>query len=372
MTESSHSQQSTKRTLQIAGRSLGDHAPCFITFEAGPTHDGVETAIRLVREAAYSGADAVKFQIFDADKLVQDKKQHFQYSVLVDKDTNETKEISEPLYDILKRRQLTHAEWKKVKSEADSLGIAFFATVGFEEDLCLLQDIGCHSVKIASADVNHFPLLRLAARSGMNVQIDTGNAELDEIVQAVSFLESQGCNSIIIHQCPSGYPARIPSICLNMIKSLKKVFPRYPIAYSDHTPDADMDIAAVALGANLIEKTITFDRCTPSVEHIFSLEPADMRSFIKRIRDVELALGSPSRTLTVEQKHKRALLRRGSYLVRDVSAGDLVQLDDITFRRPCRGLAPDVLDSYVAQGCIYSQNLVSGTELFPEHISSNP
>ena len=227
-------------------------------------------------------------------------------------------------------------------------------------------------MKIASADVNHFPLLRLAAKSGMNVQIDTGSAELEEIRQAVSFLESQGCKSIIIHQCPSGYPARIPSICLNMIRSLKEEFPRYPIAYSDHTPDADMDIAAVALGVNLIEKTITFDRCTPSVEHIFSLEPADMRPFIKRIRDVELALGSPSRTLTDEQKHKRSLLRRGAYLVRDVSAGDLVRLEDLSFRRPCRGLAPDDLDSYVVQGCTYSENLSSGTELFPEHISRNP
>ena len=90
------------------------------------------------------------------------------------------------------------------------MGIAFFATVGFEEDLFLLQDIGCHSVKIASADVNHFPLLRLAAKSGMNVQIDTGSAELEEIRQSVSFLESQGCKSIIIHQCPSGYPAVFP------------------------------------------------------------------------------------------------------------------------------------------------------------------
>ena len=95
-----------------------------------------------------------------------------------------------------------------------------------------------------------------------------------------------------------------------------------------------------------------------------------MEAFIKRIRDVDL--GSPSRTLTDEQKHKRSLLRRGAYLVRDVSAGDLVRLEDLSFRRPCRGLAPDDLDSYVVQGCTYSENLSSGTELFPEHISRNP
>lgn len=362
-------QHQTRRTLEIAGRSIGDGHPCFITYEAGPTHDGVETAIRLVQEAANAGADAIKFQIFDADKLVQDKNQHFQYSILLDKETNAIKEVSEPLYDILRRRQLTHDEWRKVKEVADSLGVAFFATIGFEEDLCLLKDIGCHSVKIASADVNHFPLLRLAARSGLNVQIDTGSSELSEIAKAVSFLESEGCNSIIIHQCPSGYPARIPSICLNMIQALKDAFPQYPIAYSDHTPEADMDIAAVALGASLIEKTITFDRCTPSVEHIFSLEPADMRSFIQRIRDVELALGTASRVLTSEQKDKRSRIRRGAYLVKDVSAGDQVSLDDLMFMRPCNGLAPDVLDQLIINGCCYAEDLKSGSQLFSNNVS---
>jgi len=362
---------STARQLKIADHWIGDGHPCFVTYEAGPTHDGVDTAIALVKEAAIAGANAIKFQIFDADKLVQDKSQLFTYSILKDVNTGEQEEISEPLYDILRRRQLSHSDWRKVKAVADSYSLAFFATIGFEEDLELLQEINCHSVKIASADVNHFPLLRLAAQSGLNIQIDTGSSELSEIVRAVDFLESQGCNSIIIHQCPSGYPARIPSICLNMIKTLRDAFPKYPIAYSDHTPEADMDIAAVAMGANLIEKTITFNRCTPSVEHIFSLEPPDMRSFIKRIRDIELALGSSSRMLSDEQKKNRSLIRRGAYLLKDVTAGEQVNLDDLLFRRPCNGLAVDILDELITSGCQYTKNLKSGSELFSENVSRN-
>ena len=242
------------RSVEFGSASVGDGSPCFIVFEAGPTHNGVESALRLVEEASAAGAQAIKFQIFNADDLVADKNQLFSYSILKDKNTGELEDISEPLYDILKRRQLSKAEWVRVKNHSDKYGLAFFATVGFESDLDLLRQLKCDSVKIASADVNHFPLLRLVARSGMSVQLDTGNADIDEITQAVNVLESEGCTDIIIHQCPSGYPAHLQSICLRMITTLRSVFPNYPIAYSDHTPEADMDIAAVALGANLIEK----------------------------------------------------------------------------------------------------------------------
>ena len=353
MTQQPQSPQQTNRSLRIAGRSLGDGHPCFITYEAGPTHDGVETAIRLVQEAAKAGADAVKFQIFDADKLVEDKKQLFQYSILKNKETNEMTEVSEPLYEILRRRQLTHDEWRKVKSVADSLGLAFFATIGFEDDLNLLLELNVHSVKIASADLDHYPLLRLAARSGLNVQIDTGSSDLSEISDAVYLLESEGCNSIIIHQCPSGYPARLESICLKMIPSLRQLFPAYPIAYSDHTPDADMDIAAVALGANLVEKTITLDRCTPSVEHIFSLEPHEMTTFIHRIRSLELAMGSSERHISNAQIKQRKLLRRSPYLLSPANSGDSLESLSVQFRRPQVGMSPKEFDEMRLIGDYY-------------------
>ena len=357
------------RSVDFGSASVGDTSPCFIVFEAGPTHDGVKTAMRLVDEAALAGAQAIKFQIFNADELVADKCQTFAYSVLKDKVTGELENIEEPLYDILRRRQLTKDEWFQVKSRADSHGLAFFATIGFESDLELLRELNCDSVKIASADVDHFPLLRLAARSGMSVQIDTGNADIEEIKRAVDVLESEGCYDIIIHQCPSGYPARLPSICLNMISTLRSTFPRYPIAYSDHTPEADMDIAAVAIGANLIEKTITLDRCTRSVEHVFSLEPCDMKSFISRIRDVEVALGSDLRVLNDEQKNARKLLRRSPYLLSSAPVGTPISSLKIRFSRPGLGLTPPEWESLLQQNAKLSVDLHAGQMILSEHLS---
>jgi sialic acid synthase SpsE len=360
--------QRGNRLIEIAGRSIGDEHPCFVTYEAGPTHDGVEMAVRLVQEAARAGADAVKFQIFDADRLVADRQQLFSYSILRDRATGDLEEVSEPLYNILQRRCLEPEQWRSVKAEADACGLAFFATIGFEEDLALLLELGCHSVKIASADVNHAPLLRLAARSGLNVQLDTGNAEIEEIDEAVKLLEMEGCDSIIIHQCPSGYPARLPSICLRMIQTLRERFPAYPIAYSDHTPEADMDIAAVALGANLVEKTITLDRCTPSVEHVFSLEPAEMRGFIERLRDVETALGSPDRRLSEDQKHKRVLVRRSPYAKASASAGlPLAQLP-VEFRRPGTGLTPVEWEAACESGALLSKDVQATQQIGQEHL----
>ena len=145
---------------------------------AGPTHDGLESAKALVTMAAEAGADAVKFQIFDPDRLVADRKQMFSYDILVDRDSGETETIEEPLYDILKRRCLEESQWLELKAHSDSLGLAFFGTIGFEEDLDLLVRMKCDSVKIASADVNHIPLIRKAAATGMCLQLDTGNATL--------------------------------------------------------------------------------------------------------------------------------------------------------------------------------------------------
>lgn len=326
--------------FHIGQRDVGDGAPCFITFELGATHDGFDSAKRLIKHAAEAGGDAVKVQIFDPDRLVADKSQLFSYQVLKDKNTGELETVEEPLYEILTRRYLAPDQWRELKAYSDSLGIAFFATAAFDEDVELLESIGCHSVKIASADVNHWPLIRRAARTGMCIQLDTGMSTLGEVEAAVDEIRSQGNENIIIHQCPSGYPARLQSIHLNIIPTLKRMFP-YPVAFSDHTPGHDMDIAAVALGANLVEKTITEDRMTRSVEHVMSIEPEAMRSFVHAIRDLEIAMGDSRRELDQEEKNRRTRVRRSLFLTSDAQAGQKLMDCGIEFRRPGHGIPPD-------------------------------
>jgi len=327
-------------TVTFGKRQVGGGAPCFITFEAGPTHNGLESAKRLVSLAAEAGGDAVKFQILDPDRLVADKSLPFSYEVLADRATGKTETVTEPLYDILARRAMSYDEWRALKRHADRCGVAFFATAGFPDEIDLLEELKCDSIKIASADVNHLPLIRRAAESGMCIQLDTGNSSIGEIEAAVDLIRETGNENIIIHHCPSGYPARLESINLNVIPTLKRMFP-YPIAYSDHTPGWEMDVAALALGADLIEKSITEDRATRSIEHIFSLEPADMAAFLRTIREVEQAMGTNRRVLHPEEKKKRLAARRSICAARELAKGYVLTEADLDYRRPGRGIPPD-------------------------------
>jgi sialic acid synthase SpsE len=326
-------------------RPIGDGNACFITFEAGPTHSGLDSANQLASLAAEAGADAIKFQIVDADRLVADRAQTFSYDILVDRG-NETKEtVSEPLYDILKRRMMTSKEWRELKRHCDSLGLAFFATVTFDDELALVSELRCDTVKIASADINHLPFIRNAARTGLNVQIDTGNATIGEVEAAVDVIRAEGAGGVIIHHCPPGYPAIPSAVNLRVIPTLKRLF-GVPIAYSDHSPGWDMALAALALGANLIEKTITFDRTTRSPEHMFSLEPAGAKAFVQSIRTVESALGGPRRIMTAEERRRRNAVRRSTFLMEDAAAGTPIGRLSVEFRRPGWGLGPDEFERF--------------------------
>jgi sialic acid synthase SpsE len=332
------------RLVKIGAREVGDGAPVFVVFEAGPTHDGVESAKALISHAARAGAHAIKFQIVDPDRLVADRRQPFSYEVLIDRESGKTETVVEPLYDILMRRVLSKDQWREVKAHSDREGLAFFATVTFEDEVALLSELGCHSIKIASGDVNHYPLIRLAARTGMCLQLDTGNSSLGEIEAAVDVIRSEGNESIIIHQCPSGYPAHLDSINLRIIQTLRQMFP-YPVAFSDHTPGNVMDIAAVAMGANLVEKTITLDRMTRSVEHVMSIEPAEMARFVSTIADLQRAMGSPRRILHPAENAKRLSVRRSVFLDAPVEAGQRLHDARVLFRRPGYGLAPDQFEA---------------------------
>jgi N,N'-diacetyllegionaminate synthase len=332
-----------QKIVSFGDKKIGDGHPCFIVLEAGPTHDGMKSAKELVRLAAEAGADAVKFQILDPDRLVADKKQMFTFDILVNRETGETKTVQEPLYDLLKRRSMSKDEWRELKKYSDSLGLAFFATVGFEDEVELLEELKCDSIKIASSDVNHLPLIRRAAKSGICIQLDTGNSTLGDIERAVDVIRAEGNENIIIHQCPSGYPARLDSVNLQIIRTLKQMF-GYPAAYSDHVPGWEMDIAAVAMGANMVEKTITLDRTTPSVEHIMSLEPSEMQAFVKIIRDVETAMGQPRRIMSAEEQKKRFTYRRSIFLSEPVKAGQKLSQAKVEFRRPGFGIGPDMYD----------------------------
>ncbi len=181
--------------------------------------------------------------------------------------------------------------------------------------------------------------------------MDTGSATIGEIETAVDVIREAGNENIIIHHCPSGYPARLDSINLNVIPTLKRMFP-YPIAYSDHTPGWEMDVAALALGADLIEKSITEDRTIRSVEHMFSLEPSEMAGFIRTIREVEQAMGTNRRILHEAERKRRAGVRRSICAARALPNEHVLAETDLDYRRPGHGIPPDQYDLLIGKRLI--------------------
>lgn len=346
--------------ISLGNRDVGDGLPVFIVFEAGPTHTGLDSAKELSSHAREAGADAIKFQITDHDRLIQDRGLMFSYNIL--NENGQMEPVSEPLYDIWERRYMPPEDWKALKAHCDQIGLNFFATIFSPEDVDLVVEMGCHSIKIASQDTNYQDLIEYAAGKGLPVQLDTGGSSLGEVERAVDWLLEAGNDQILINHCPSGYPAHAESIHLRMIGTYKKIFP-YPVAFSDHTPGWRMDVAAVAVGANIVEKTITLDRTQRSCEHLMSLEPPEMREFVEIIREVETAMGSERRALTAEQRAKREDTRRSAYLVRDVRAGEPLRREDFEFRRPGYGIKPHEYRRFL--GLHYKEDIEAGHMLKP-------
>lgn len=349
-----------KKSIKIGDALVGNGAPVHIVFEAGQTHTGFDNAKELIKTAKEAGANAIKFQIYETERLITSLDIPDEYDILVDKKTGEIKTIKEPIFDSLKRHEFSLEQIKQLKDYADSHAITFFATVCFPEEVEFLYDIGVHAFKICSGDVNHHPFLRYVAQKGAPVIIDTGSSTLGEVEKAVDIIRSEGNEKIIINHCPTGYPARLDSINLQTITTLKQMF-EYPIAFSDHTPGWDMDIAAVALGVDMIEKTITSDRTYPDAEHIMSVETKDAKKMVSAIRELEIALGSPRPIWTKKQKEDTLQKRRSIFLKRTLHPGDMITEDCIDFKRPGTGILAEYTD--IVLGRRVTQEIESHTML---------
>jgi sialic acid synthase SpsE len=324
----------------------------YIVLEVGPTHYGLDSAKKLVKAAKDACANAVKFQFLHADRLIADKSVMFEYAYLERNAEGNERFVSttERLYDILKRRELARDEWRDLKRYCDETGIPLLLTATYNDEVdFLIDELKLGSIKINSSDINEIGFIRYCASKGVNIQIDTGNADIWEIERAVTVAEEEGCKNIIIHHCPSGYPARLESIHLNMIKTLKTIFPNYSIAFSDHSPGWEMDVAAVALGADMVEKTITLDRTIRSCEHSFSLEPEEAKRFVKSIRSLETAHGSTRRTMPYEMKKKRKSTRRSPYALKDMGAGCIIAEIDFECKRPGYGITSEEFKFFVGK-----------------------
>jgi len=316
--------------------SIGPNFPCFVIAEAGVNHNGdLELARRLVDVAAEAGADAVKFQTFRADRLVSPTAPKAAYQ-------RQTTDAGESQLDMLRRLELSPAAHRELNDYCRQRGLIFLSTPFDEESADLLDELDVLAFKIGSGEVTNHPFLEYVARKGKPIILSTGMSYLSEVDEAVRVLRDAGCEQLILLHCVSSYPAAPADANLKAIQTLAAAF-GVPVGYSDHTPGIEVALAAVALGACVIEKHFTLDRNLPGPDHRASLEPPELRALISGVRTVERALGDGIKRPVPAEADTRAVARRSLAARVDIPAGVIVEAGMLTALRPADGIPPGLI-----------------------------
>lgn len=321
------------RMIEIGKKRIGEGEPVFIIAEAGVNHNGsLEAARALVREAHASGADCVKFQTFKAERVATAGAPKAKYQL-------GTTDKNESQLDMLKKLELKYEDHVELKSYAESLGIVFMSTPYSFEDIDLLESIGVPAYKVASGQIIELLFLQRIARTGKPVVLSTGMATLAEADEAVRAIRAEGNGKIVLLQCTTDYPSRLSDCNLRAMATLRSSF-GLPVGYSDHTTGDEAAIATVALGARVIEKHFTLDKSLPGPDHSSSFTPSEFSSLVKKIRAVEVALGSGRKEPSATEKENAKGMRRSLVAGLDIRKGEVIKEGMITFKRPAAGLSP--------------------------------
>jgi N,N'-diacetyllegionaminate synthase len=325
--------------------SARDAGRCYVIAEAGSNHNGEwDLAEKLVDVAATAGADAVKFQLFRAEKLYPREAGKADY--LAD-DTD--------IYEIVARMELPEEWLPRLESLCVDRGIDFLVTP-FDEASADAIEPYVAAYKIASYELTHGPLIRHVARKSKPLIISTGAADVDEIAEALAAAREAGAKEIVLLQCTAAYPAKLEALNVGSITDIRERF-GVPVGLSDHSTDPVLaPILAVALGAAVIEKHFTLDHDLPGPDHRFALEPDDLARLVTAIRDAETARGSARKEVHSDELELRAFARRSIFTLKDVDAGDLLDANAVgVLRRGKRGeglppsALPDVLGRRAAR-----------------------
>lgn len=315
-----------------------------IIAEAGVNHNGsLQTAFELVDCAVEAGADYVKFQTFKANKLVSDKAQKAAYQIV------NTQNDSETQFEMLRKLELSEENHEKLVEYSSSKGIKFFSTAFDLDSLNYLSKLGMDMVKIPSGEITNLPYLRRAASLFNKVIISTGMATIEEVGDAVNvFLQAKiAKENITILHCNTEYPTPMNDVNLRAMLHIGEIF-ETSIGYSDHTLGIEVPIAAVALGATMIEKHFTLDNKMPGPDHKASLEPLELQAMVTGIRNIELAVsGSGLKEPSPSEKKNIAIARKSIVAASAIKKGEILTEDNLTVKRPGTGLSPMLWDEAV-------------------------
>lgn len=322
--------------INIGKHTIGPGYPCFIIAEAGVNHNGeVELAKRMVDAAAEAGADAVKFQTFQAEKLVSPGTPKADYQI-------RNADSAESHFEMIKRLELGKDAHRQLVAHCGEQDILFLSSPFDEESADFLDELDVAAFKIPSGEITNLPYLTHIARKGKPMIVSTGMATLDEVEEAIRVIREADDPGLILLQCVSNYPALPADVNLRAMETMSRAF-GVPVGYSDHTFGNEVAFAAVALGACVVEKHFTLDRNLPGPDHRASVEPADLAALVQGIRAVELALGDGCKRPAPSEVNTAGIVRKSLVVAQDVAAGTVLSEDLIAIKRPGTGLPASML-----------------------------
>jgi N,N'-diacetyllegionaminate synthase len=329
-----------------------------IIAEAGVNHNGdYENAKKLISAAANAGADYVKFQTFKADKLVSKDAQKAEYQKA------NLKEEGDSQYDMLKKLEMSEAWHYDLIKYANECGIKFLST-GFDEDsIDFLDSLNIDLFKVPSGEITNKPYLEHIAKKGKPIVISTGMSNLQEIKNAVEVIQNHqiGKNKITILHCNTEYPTPMQDVNLLAMKTIQKEL-GVQVGYSDHTLGIEVPIAAVALGAVLIEKHFTLDRNMIGPDHLASLTPDELKQMVASIRNVELAIsGNGIKEPSISEQKNLLIARKSIHTNKIIKKGQTIKKEDLIMMRPGDGISPMLIEGVI--GSFANKNLPQGYKI---------
>lgn len=315
-----------------------------IIAEAGVNHNGsFEMAMKLAQAARDAGVDYVKYQTFKSENLVNCSAVQADYQR-----RNTDKEESQ--LQMLRKLELNFSDFAYLKDYCSGIGVKFLSTPFDLDSVSFLSTLSLDYMKIPSGEITNLPYLRSVARTHIPVIMSTGMCSLWQIDQAIQVLyhEGMGTDMITLLHCNTEYPTPMVDVNLRAMESLRSAFGT-KIGYSDHTKGIEVALAAVALGATVIEKHFTLDRSLPGPDHIASLQPEELKAMVCGIRNIELALGSPVKRVTQSEWKNISVARKSIVAASDIREGDLFTENNLCVKRPGTGLSPMLWDSVIGR-----------------------
>ncbi|HAJ26564.1 MAG TPA: N-acetylneuraminate synthase [Syntrophus sp. (in: bacteria)] len=322
-----------------------NHNKTFIIAEAGVNHNGsLDMALQLIDVAIAAGADAVKFQTFTAEEIIAVDAPKAGYQ-------KETTGWDESQLEMVKKLELDETAHVRLQQHCRHKGIQFLSAPFDLESIDLLNRLGLELFKIPSGEITNLPYLRKLGALQKRLILSTGMANLGEIEAALDILAESGTpwENIVVLHCNTEYPTPFEDVNLRAMLTIRNAFPGISVGYSDHTPGIEVPVAAVAMGATVIEKHFTMDRNLPGPDHKASLEPDELKAMVQAIRNIEKALGDGLKRHSPSEVKNKAIARKSLVATQPIKTGELFSSDNITAKRPGTGISPMRWDEVLGQ-----------------------